>query len=193
MTDIKRRPASCFTKSFLWAFAPKIGNFQDAQVPPEKGCLALLQERLLVSLKYVGDGPNTVSESTVSNTELSEIFGPHRVPGRELSELLSAYYLCAKVNSLSFLFAKLTEFAPKLSEATPTCARTLVPVFEGTFSNSMVPSFRFSFQGNIRQNHPFGKPPFLSTAEKLLHAHHLAKPLCFRVSGFRGLLVSNRN
>ena len=23
-----------------------------------------------------------------------------------------------------------------------------------------VPSFRFSFQGNIRQNHPFGKPPF---------------------------------
>ena len=23
-----------------------------------------------------------------------------------------------------------------------------------------VPSFRFSFRGNIRQNHPFGKPPF---------------------------------
>ena len=63
----------------------------------------------------IGNGPNTVSESTVSNTELSEFFGPHRVPGRELSELLSAYYLCAKTNSPSF-FAELTEFAPKLSE-----------------------------------------------------------------------------
>ena len=29
-------------------------------------------------------------------------FGPHWVPGRELSELLSAYYLCAKANSPSF-------------------------------------------------------------------------------------------
>ena len=35
---------------------------------------------------------------------------------RELSEFLSAYYLCAKANSPSF-FAELTEFAPKLSEA----------------------------------------------------------------------------
>ena len=40
-------------------------------------------------------------KSTVSNTELSVFFGPHRIPGRELSEFLSAY----------------TEFAPKLSEA----------------------------------------------------------------------------
>ena len=55
-------------------------------------------------------------ESTVSNTELSEFFGPHRVPGRELSELLSAYYSCAKANSPSF-FAELTEFAAKLREA----------------------------------------------------------------------------
>ena len=30
----------------------------------------------------VGNGPNTVSQSTVANTELSESFGPHRVPGR---------------------------------------------------------------------------------------------------------------
>ena len=51
----------------------------------------------------LGDGPNTVSESTVSNTELSEFFFcPHRVPGRELSEFLSAYYLCEKANSPSF-------------------------------------------------------------------------------------------
>ena len=51
----------------------------------------------------VGNGPNMVSESTLSSTELSEFFGPHRVPGRELSEFLSAYYLCAKANSPSFL------------------------------------------------------------------------------------------
>ena len=36
------------------------------------------------------------------STELSEVFGPHRVPGRELSEFLSAYYLCAKENSPIF-------------------------------------------------------------------------------------------
>ena len=33
----------------------------------------------------VGNGPNTVSESTVSNTELSEVFEPHRVPFSLLS------------------------------------------------------------------------------------------------------------
>ena len=46
--------------------------------------------------------PNTVSESTVSDTELSEFFGPYRVPEKELSEFLSAYYLCAKAKSPSF-------------------------------------------------------------------------------------------
>ena len=61
-----------------------------------------------------GNRPNTVSESTVSNTELSELFGPHRVLGRELSEFLLAYYLCAKA---SFFLAELTESAVKLSEA----------------------------------------------------------------------------
>ena len=47
------------------------------------------------------NGPNTVSGSTVSNTELSEFFRAHRVPGSELSEFLSAYYLWAKGNSPS--------------------------------------------------------------------------------------------
>ena len=50
----------------------------------------------------VGNGPNTVSESTVSNTELSEFFCPRRIPGRELSEFLSAYCLCDKANSPIF-------------------------------------------------------------------------------------------
>ena len=49
----------------------------------------------------IGNGPNTVSESTVSNTELSEFFGAHWVPGSELSEFLSVYYLCVNANSPS--------------------------------------------------------------------------------------------
>ena len=48
-----------------------------------------------------GNEPNTVSGSTVSNTELSEFFGAHWVPGSELSEFLSAYHLCAKAISPS--------------------------------------------------------------------------------------------
>ena len=81
--------------------------------------------------RSLGNGPNTVSESTVSNTELSEFFGPHRVPWRELSEFLSAYYLCAQANSPSFA-AELTEFAVKLSEA------QWVPSSETVLSNSTI-------------------------------------------------------
>ena len=58
-----------------------------------------------------GNGPNTVSGSTVSNTELSEFFGAHRVPGREVSEFLSAYFLFVKANSLSF-----SQNSPSLSQ-----------------------------------------------------------------------------
>ena len=63
-----------------------------------------------------GNRPNTASVSTVSNTQLNEFFRLRRVPGRELSEFLSAYYLRDKANSPRF-FAELTEFAPRLSEA----------------------------------------------------------------------------
>ena len=56
----------------------------------------------LIRIQTLGNGPNTVSWSTVSKTELSEFFGAHRVPGSELSEFLSAYYLCGKANSPSF-------------------------------------------------------------------------------------------
>ena len=55
------------------------------------------------NVPLVGNRPNAVSGSTVSNTELSEFFGAHWVPGSELSEFLSAYYLCAKANSPSVL------------------------------------------------------------------------------------------
>ena len=62
-------------------------------------------------IPHVGNGPNMVSESTASNTELSEFFCPHRVPGRELSEFLSTYYLCAKANSAIF-----SQNSPSLSQ-----------------------------------------------------------------------------
>ena len=54
------------------------------------------------------------SESTVSNTELGEFLGPHRAPGSELSEFLSAYHLCAKATHR--VFRRLTEFAAEPSE-----------------------------------------------------------------------------
>ena len=47
-------------------------------------------------------GSNSVSESMVSNTKLSESFGPHRVPGRDCSEFLLVYDLRAKGNSPNF-------------------------------------------------------------------------------------------
>ena len=51
----------------------------------------------------------------VSNNELSEFACPHRVLGRELSEWLSAYYLCAEANSLSFFFSQDSPSLPQNS------------------------------------------------------------------------------
>ena len=54
-------------------------------------CSATSRFFLTISIFEVSEtGPNTVSASTVSPTELSEFVGPHRALGRELSELLSA-------------------------------------------------------------------------------------------------------
>ena len=75
----------------FWGFGTQIHNFTFSTPTT---ALSTLQE--------LGNGPNTVSESTVSNTELSEFFGPHRAPRRKLSEFRSAYYPCAKANSPSF-------------------------------------------------------------------------------------------
>ena len=65
---------------------------------------------------------------------VSFFFCPHRVPGRELSELLSAYYLCAIANSPSFrqsspsLPQKLSEFSlPKQHSRNSTPPVSLEP------------------------------------------------------------------
>ena len=52
-------------------------------------------------LKMFGHGPNTVSGSTVSSTDLSNFFGGSLSSRGKLSELLSTSYLCAKANSPS--------------------------------------------------------------------------------------------
>ena len=64
---------------------------------------------------------NAVSESTVSNTELSEFFCALRAPGRQLSEFISAYFLCAKANS------------PRFAQNSPSLPRNLV---SSLFQNS---------------------------------------------------------
>ena len=83
-------------------------------------------------LPIFGNGPNTVSKSTVSNTELSEFFCPHRVLGRDLSEFLSAYYLCDKANSPSFSknSPSLPPNSVRLSEfsSPKQCSRNSIPL-----------------------------------------------------------------
>ena len=54
-----------------------------------------IHANLRQAVVFFGDGPNMASESTVSNTELSEFFGAHRILGRELNEFSSAFNLCA--------------------------------------------------------------------------------------------------
>ena len=63
-----------------------------------------------------GDGLNTVSEIRVSNTELSEFFGPHRAPGENSVRSSQPVIRVAKRTHRVF-FSELTEFAPIRSEA----------------------------------------------------------------------------
>ena len=77
----------------------------------------------------IGNGPNTVSESMASKTELSEFFGPHRVPGRELSEFLSAFFFGVKMGTHWVYFTELAEFATELSEFSIFRNSTLETVF----------------------------------------------------------------
>ena len=51
--------------------------------------------------KYTSNFWSRLSFRTVQKPNSATFSGPYRVPGRELSELLSAYYLCANSNSPS--------------------------------------------------------------------------------------------
>ena len=68
----------------------------------------------------IGNGLNMVSESTVSNTELSELFCPHRVLGRELIELEPVQpVMCVPKNS------------PSLSQNSPSLVQSSVSSLPG--------------------------------------------------------------
>ena len=63
-----------------------------------------------------------------------------------------------------------------------TRERTLVPAFvPGEHPN--VPSFRFSIRGNIRQNHPFGKPPSWEPPKRVLLQNRCLRPQTQHLSG----------
>ena len=113
--NIAEREAMLFlkTKCLFEPFWIGPGSVFPRLLPESQGCSVHQLRKWFYGIRFVrgfGNRPNTVSESTVSDAELSESFGPHRVLGRELSEFLSAFYLCAKASSPSF-FAELTEFA----------------------------------------------------------------------------------
>ena len=86
---------------------------------------------------HLGDGPDTVLESTVSNAELRELFCPFRVLGRELSEFLSSYFLVCQ-NELTEFFTELTKFAADLSEFSlaKQYPRNSIPPFSFAFNIS---------------------------------------------------------
>ena len=122
-----------------------------------------------------GNGPNTVSGSTVSNTELSELFWAHWVQLSELSEFLSAYYLCANANSPSFL-----QNSPSLPQNSVSCLlrnSTLETVFRPFPKNSECFPERF---WKISQRW-IPKPQFWYPPLRLGSQHRIPKHLFFLV------------
>ena len=77
--------------------------------------------------------------------ELSELFCPHRALGRELSEFLSAYYLCAKANSPSFF-----------SDSSPSLPQDSVSSLSSEkYSRNSIPSISYR-TWRTRSPHPQG-------------------------------------
>ena len=66
----------------------------------------------ILDMSLIGDGPNTVSESTVSRTELSEFLDPLTDLWGESSVRSSQPVIVWQAN----FFAELTDYAAELSE-----------------------------------------------------------------------------
>ena len=81
----------------------KTCGWPQMEAPPFK-------ERISIVLAIsIGNGPNTVSESTVSYTDLSEFFGPHEFRGENsVSSSEPIIFVCQ--SELTEFFAELTEF-----------------------------------------------------------------------------------
>ena len=93
------------------------------------------------SLPFFGTGPNTVSGSTVSNTELSEFFLGSLSSG-ERTQWVPLSLLFVRQSELTEFFAELTEFAVKLSEFSSPKQYS---------RNSIPPVSYFSFSRNSLQ------------------------------------------
>ena len=97
----------CFLKSAHWQFRLHCQlQHKDWSSFTARTCsngqAAFSQRFKMLAFENVrGQAAMTVSDSTVSNTELRELSCPHRVAERKLSDLLSVFHLWAKVNSLS--------------------------------------------------------------------------------------------
>ena len=91
----KKKSPTSFCRSTWRTFRGKLLKCPEAS-PGRIPCKILQCLYGKTPWRIPADGPNTVSESTVSNTELSELFGPHWVPGREFSEFLSAFFCLPK-------------------------------------------------------------------------------------------------
>ena len=166
--DAHFRPQNCGQKFYghkdfsdvsRQSFGGPTKNLWDKSLAAPNFCFYSLSQPTLTKL---WDGRTTVSESTASNTELSEFFCPHRAPGRELSELLSAYYLCANANS------------PSSSQNSPSSPQNSVSV-RSIFQNSTLETaFRpfpintseasFQSQNLMKEKSASSKPNRICTA-----------------------------
>ena len=118
-------------RNFPRIFEPLLGGSKKSREIPSKSPAKLPSPKIKKKItdellqdrreKYFGNGPNTVSESMVSKHRTQWFFHSHRLPGRELSEFLSAYYVCAKANS------------PSLSQNSSSLAKNPVsPIFQNS-------------------------------------------------------------
>ena len=114
--------ALSFLSLFFWKKARKttkktrtLHPCRTPKLPGKEGENAQKAKEILARRQNIGNGPNTVSGSTVSNTELSEFFWGSPSSGERTQWVpLSLLFVCQ--SELTEFFAELTEFAVKLSE-----------------------------------------------------------------------------
>ena len=153
-----------------------------------------------------GNGPNTVSGSPVSNTELSKFFFGSLSSGwSELSESLSAYYLCANTNSPSFWQNSLS--LPQNSVSSLLRNSTLETVFRPIprsrarkpwkcklwtetlgFSRLKVPNSRFALHGR-RPSLIHGLCAFFASNSRFMRLFQAALGTCLDSPFFASLSV----
>ena len=98
--------------------------------------------RISIPRPLIGNRPNTVSESTVSNTELSEFFALTEFRGE--SSVSSSQPIICVPKRTHRVFPRTHQVCPQ------THHRKIKGRFRKRVVLANVPSFRFSFPGNMR-------------------------------------------